>query len=48
METKETGFTGLFDEEAVPEAREARLREGIEVDETDRLAEPCDKTDVCY
>ena len=27
---------------------DARLREGIELNDTDTLTEPCDKTDVCY
>jgi len=48
MNDKESGLLGLFDEDLAPEAKDARLSEGIELNDADTLTEPCDKTDVCY
>jgi hypothetical protein len=48
MPTEETGFTDLIDENLIPEAKAARLREDIPLTPQDRLTTPCDKTDVCY
>lgn len=48
MEGRETGLMDLIDEDLVPEAREARLREGVTLYPQDNMATPCDKSDVCY